>query len=65
MPGLLNGNKFDKENIMLKSLPQNVTGKKVFQHANNGELYFNSIDFKAPVNNIYLPQLFRNQVRLN
>lgn len=47
---------------MLKSIPQNITGKKTFLRSNNSELYFNSIDFKAPVNNMHLPELFRNQV---
>lgn len=55
----------DKNHTILKSLAQNITGKKTFVQTNNSSIYFNNVNLSGNINGIYLDDMIANQVYKN
>ncbi|KAJ8942440.1 hypothetical protein NQ314_010069, partial [Rhamnusium bicolor] len=60
--GLLNGQKFSNETVMLKNVPQQITGRKTFIRDTSKEIKFKALKVKGLVNNADIAELVHNQV---
>ncbi|XP_018568702.1 uncharacterized protein LOC108908983 [Anoplophora glabripennis] len=62
LQGLLNGRKFDEDTVMLRDLPQSVTGRKMFMADNVEGVIFKALKITGLVNDVDIAELAHNQV---
>lgn len=60
--GLVNGVPFDEQHVLIKSMPQNITGKKTFVQDGNNYVNFSNMELKGHINGVQLMDMIENQV---
>jgi hypothetical protein len=65
LDGNLNGLRFDSGNVMLKSVPQEITGVKIIQAPLRDPVVFKGIKLKGRLNGVDIVELINNQAYKN